>query len=130
MTSGDMDVRAQVMGHEGGINPRVMQTLMAAKTEGNLWAELSVECYNRPNVTVEMTSAGGLRIAFPFNREHDEPKFEAFLSREEVLVYINDVRIPINEVMATEWEGSADVLVNTTAPSFTLLTLDTTASVW
>ncbi len=127
MTSG---VSPPVMGHEGGINPRVMQTLVAAKTEGILRLGLSVECYNRPNITVEITSAGGLRISSPFNREHAEPKFEAFLSRDEVLVYINDVRIPIDEVMATEWEGSADVLVNTMAPSFTLLTLDTPASVW
>ena len=124
------DVSPPVMGHEGGIKPRVMQTLVAAKTEGNLRLGLSVECYNRANITVEITSAGGLRISSPFNREHAKPKFEAFLSRDEVLVYINDVRIPIDEVMATEWEGSADVLVNTMAPSFTLLTLDTPASVW
>ena len=130
MTSGDMDVSPPVMGHEGGINPRVMQTMVAAKTEGNLRVGLSVECYNRANVTVEITSAGGLRISSPFNREHDEPKFEAFLSRDEVLVYINDVRIPIDEVTAGEWKGSADVLVITEAPFFTLLTLDTPASVW
>jgi hypothetical protein len=102
MTSGDMDVSPQVMGHAGSINPRVMQMLVAAKTEGNLLVELFIECYNRANITVEITHAGELQIASPLNREHDKPKFEAFLSREEVLVYINDVRTPLEAVTATE----------------------------
>jgi hypothetical protein len=104
MTGSDMDVSPQVMGHDGGINPRVMQTLVAAKIEGNLRGELPIECYNRSNITVQITGAGGLWIASPFNREHDEPKFEAFMAREEVLVYNNDFRTPLDAVTGTEWE--------------------------
>jgi hypothetical protein len=128
MKSGDMEENPPVIG--ACINPRVMQTLVAAKTEGNLRVKLSIECYNRGNITVEITSAGGLRIASPVNRRYDEPKFEAFLSRDEVLVYINDVRTPLDAVTAGEWKGSADVLVITMAPFFSVLSLDTTASVW
>jgi hypothetical protein len=48
----------------------------------------------------------------------------------EVLVYINDVRTPLEAVTATEWERCADILITTTAAFFKQLTLDTPASVW